>query len=278
MEDMDLKNSCSSANDLDRYLSAKAQNHTYYKTYTTADRVRSWMDSDCFYLDDGSRWNDIHDRETFNSQQSSVKRFGRCFSFSRSESVAMWMLYGGMKKKGTMLEFTKSAMKDLIKNTSFVELGNWVDGVFIKAMTLQQGQFDLTLKDILYADHHDSNATYIRRSTESYKDASPAVVKQLQHCVKSVAWSYENECRLILTVSKNLLPEVQAVTSVRVPLAGLLKDTDRVRIYCSPNFKGEKPYRTSKISDEVDWDLCYGCKGPSESDTSNDNITVPAIV
>ena len=79
MEDMDLKNSCSSANDLNRYLSAKAQNHTYYKTYTTADRVRSWIDSDCFYLDDGSRWNDIHDRETFNSRKAVSNDLGVVF-------------------------------------------------------------------------------------------------------------------------------------------------------------------------------------------------------
>lgn len=282
MEELSLKKCCGSAAELERYLSVKAQTHNYYKTYSTSDRIRSWMDTDCFYLDDGSRWNDVHDRTTFNREENDVRRFGRCFSFSRSESVAMWMLYGGMEKKGAMVEFTESAMRELVEKISYVELGTWVEGAFRSAVTLQREDFDLILKDILYADTHDVNTVYIRRSEESCKDASPEVISQLRDCVKSVAWSYENECRLILTVKKDVLPAGQKITSVRVPLNGLLKDGKRVRIFCSPNFRGEKPFRTSRITGEVDWDLCSGCKGPSDdknvTHSENTENSVPATV
>lgn len=261
MGDRKLKNVCYSTQSLEMYLSEKARTHKCYKTYTVSDRIQSWIDSDCFYLDDGSRWNDIHDRETFNYPQNNIKCFGRCFSFSTSESVAMWMLYGGTQKDGAMLEFSQKAMSDLIKDTAHVELGRWVDNNFVSEITLQKGQFDLTLQDILYVGELDAASAYIRRSDESCKDAPASVIRQLSQCVKSVAWSYENECRLILTVNKDLLPQGSAITSVRVPLNGLL-NTDKVRIYCSPNFRGKKVYRTSKLSGEIDWDLCYRCTGP----------------
>ena len=263
MGERNLKNACYTMQELEMYLATKAKNHKCYKTYTVSERVQSWMESDCFYLDDGSRWNDIYDRETFNSLQSDVKRFGRCFSFSKTESVAMWMLYGGMKKKGAMLEFSKKGMGELIRATTYVELGNWVDNRFNSVITLQKDQFDLALKDILYTGDIDANAIYIRRSDESYKNAPIDVVQQLRYCVKSVAWSYENECRLILTVDKNVIPNNSSVTSVRIPLKGLLKDTTKARIYCSPNYRGKKEFSESKISGEIDWDLCYGCNGTS---------------
>ena len=262
MEERNIKNVCDTVQSLEMYLTTKAQNHNYYKTYTVSNRVQSWIAADCFYLDDGSRWNDIHDRETFNHPKSNVKRFGRCFSFSKSESVAMWMLYGGMQKSGAMLEFTKKGMRELISNTTYVELGNWVNNEFVNVITLQAGQFDLTLKDILYTGEFTSDTIYIRRSDEANKAAPIDVIKQLQYCVKSVAWSYENECRLILTVDKRIIPDVINATSVRNPLKGLLKDKSKTRIYCSPNYRGEKSFSESKISEEVDWDLCYGCNTP----------------
>lgn len=266
MGDRNLKNACYTMQELEMYLATKAQNHKCYKTYTVSHRIQSWLEADCFYLDDGSRWNDIHDRNTFNTSQSDVKRFGRCFSFSTSESVAMWMLYGGMKKKGAMLEFTKKGMSELIRNTTYIELGNWVDNKFNSVITLQQNQFDLALKDILYTGDSDANSIYIRRSDESYKNAPIDVIKQLQYCVKSVAWSYENECRLILTVDKSIIPNGSHVTSARIPLKGFLQDAAKARIYCSPNYRGVKEFGESKISDEVDWDLCYGCNSASGED------------
>lgn len=259
MGERNIKNVCDTVQNLEMYLATKAQNHNCYKTYTVSNRIQSWIEADCFYLDDGSRWNDIHDRETFNHTQSNVKRFGRCFSFSKSESVAMWMLYGGMQKKGAMLEFTKKGMSELLRNTTHVELGNWVNNKFVNVITLQNDQFDLTLKDILYTGDLTSDTMYIRRSDESNKEAPIDIIRQLQYCVKSVAWSYENECRLILTVDRRVIPDANNATSVRIPLKGLLKDTAKTRIYCSPNYRGEKGFSESKISGEVDWDLCSGC-------------------
>ena len=265
MGEKNLQTECLSVVQLEKYLNAKAANHKCYKTYARLNRIQAWIDSDCFYLDDGSNWNDTHDRQTFNSDNAKVKRFGRCFSFSKSESVAMWMLYGGMQKDGAMLEFTQKAMRQLI-STPNVEIGNWVDGRFICAGHLDREQFDLELKDILYAasSSKESNGIYIRRSDEVYHNAPASVINQLEHCVKSTSWSYENECRLILTVKKSVLPSNQAITSVKIPFNGLLLQEGQTSIYCAPNFRGEKPYNASKLSDEIDWNLCHGCTTPGK--------------
>lgn len=172
----------------------------------------------------------------------------------------MWMLYGGMEKKGAMLEFTGTAMRELINKTSVVELGKWENGEFKVIKMLEKGQFILDLKDILYRDKVDSGEFYIRRSDEVCKKAPGLSINELDHCVKSVAWSYENECRLILTVSKADVPEVLEASSVRIHLQGMLNNPNKVNIYCSPNFAGVKPYLESKLAGGIDWDLCAGCK------------------
>lgn len=268
---MCLKTSINDSEVLKYYLEEKGKNHNCYKTYSTLERIESWKKSNCFYLDDGSRWNDPSDRDMFNNDNIDVKRFGRCFSFSRNESVAMWMLYGGMTKSGVMLEFKGSAMRELIKKTKSVEFGNWKNGKFEPVLTLNEGQYLLELKDILYRDKRKSGRFYIRRSDEVCKTAPGFTIRKLDHCVKAAAWSYENECRLVLSVDKRQFPEILNTSSARIHLHDMLKntgkeskDTDKVRIYCSPNFfADDKPYLESNIKDDIDWDLCAGCKKTS---------------
>jgi hypothetical protein len=256
-----LVEACSSTAKLDLYLSEKGHNHNVYKTYSSLERIQSWIDSDYLYLDDGAHWNDVHDRHTFNHPGSDVKHFGRCFSFSISESVAMWMLYGGMDKKGAMLELKKSAMQSLVSQTrnNQITLGQWVDRSFVPVVTLEPGQFDITLKDILYAGTQEAGTMYIKRSDEAYANAPSSIVSKLPHSVKSAAWSYENECRLILSVSNNILSSYSNVTSAQIPLMGLLQDSKRVTVYCAPNFSGTHPYKPSNLLGNIDWDLCRDC-------------------
>ncbi len=267
MNDRSLKTVCQSSSLLDSYLEEKAANHNCYKTYSNSDRIQAWLDTGFFYLDDGSRWNDVHDRSTFNSEDAPVKRFGRCFSFSRSESVAMWMLYGGMRKKGAMLEFSKKQMRTLIESTDVVQLGNWEDNVFVPVITLRRGEFSLQLKDILYVGESDKGI-YLRRSSESVEGAPYSPTADLRHSVKTISWSYENECRLILTVTKDILPG-KSVSSVRISLAPLLSAKETTpAVYRAPNYQGVSTYRPSQLSGEIDWDLCWDCPRPPKDQSA----------
>ena len=74
----------------------------------------------------------------------------------------------------------------------------------------------------------------------------------------------------MLSVNKKQFPDILNASSARIYLHDMLnntgkesKDTDKVRTYCSPNFAGEKPYLESNLKDDIDWDLCAGCKKTS---------------
>lgn len=82
-----------------KHLREKGKNHTNYKIYSYGTRITDIIDETTLYLSDGQRWNDRIDRDNF-CRKDQPRRFARCFSFSKSENVAMWMLYGGMKKMG----------------------------------------------------------------------------------------------------------------------------------------------------------------------------------
>lgn len=82
-----LKNCIGDAAKLDDYLREKGRRHLYYKHYSKINRILKIIDEGKIYLNSGECWNDNVDKEAFNSDKDSVKRFGMCFSFLRSENV-----------------------------------------------------------------------------------------------------------------------------------------------------------------------------------------------
>ncbi len=93
MQKEKLESACLDSERLEKYLEAKAFNHNCYKTYTTSERVTSWIDKDCFYLSDGSDWNDTVDRNTFNHESYPVKRFIKGETTDTSEFLYRLMIY-----------------------------------------------------------------------------------------------------------------------------------------------------------------------------------------
>lgn len=87
-----LENACVSVTTMIDYLHSKAKNHNNYKIYTCESRLDSWMCNKALYLSNGSRWNDTDDRERLNPTEGLYPyiNFTMCFSFSKSENVAMW--------------------------------------------------------------------------------------------------------------------------------------------------------------------------------------------
>ncbi len=251
-----LKYHCHTAKDLDSYLRKKGENHTYYKAYSQMERILPIRDTASLYLDTGESWNDVTDRTTFNPEGAAYKNFGKCFSFSKDENVALWMLYGGMQKRGGMIEFTKQGMASIL-NTSHIELGYFHNGSFQKVRDLSRADFDIYITDILYYTKEDEGM-YIKRSNETLKKVSESVVDGLTVNKKVLAWSYENECRLIVTIHDALVPE--QCDAVRISLAGMDLGNSFEKIYCAPNFDGDKPKGTkpSRLSETIDWDLCKG--------------------
>ena len=81
----------------------------------------------------------------------------------------------------------------------------------------------------------------------------------IEQIAKHQSWSYENEVRLVATVSKlDLVGKASHVKCVKIPI-----DFDDAfvasRVFDSPVSDDVGNYRDSELRGTVDWDLCSGC-------------------
>lgn len=257
------------------YLKDKGCNHRSYKMYSTIEIVNSTIDNKALYLSNGDNWNDVVDRKNFNNDGLSMVNFGRCLSYSSTESVAMWMLYGGMKHRGAMIDFDKYSILDIIMNTDKISVGYFDDNTFITLMKLKRNEFEIQLVDVVYTEQKGNMVT-VKRSTgdkwefEFNADSQKNILNNEKYTYvhKNKAWDYEQECRLIVSISKNILSELSEYTKVnmvRIDLKNInLSNTKR---FYAPNvsivdrskleFMKANP---SELIDKVEWDLCDKCK------------------
>ena len=279
-ENRTLKSVCEATDELQVYLKEKAINHYNYKHYVSdIDRIYNIYHEGALFLTDGSNWNDPDDKKAFtdfNSGRSECKRYGLCLSFSKSESVAMWMLYGGMQKKGAMIDINLRNIKQLLdqSNRPQVELGYFEKEEWNAVKRLNANEYKVKLIDILYYDTNkkvdkEHELKYdIKRSDErcacndNVIDNAPLLQKKVW------AWNYENECRLIVEVDKKSISSSTnsefSVARVEFPNKELFRKDVRERILLAPNFdessivKGD--FIPKKSALKIDWDLCKNCK------------------
>ena len=252
-----LEGNCNTIENLKVYLRQKGENHNCYKSYSTLNRVVEIRDTKFLYLSNGGTWNDIIDRANFNSATNSVVNFGKCFSFSQDENVAMWMLYGGIDKLSGMIDFTKKGMQSIL-GTDSINIGYFDDdGKFKAEIELKKENFDIYVTDIVY---YKSNGKgyYINRSDESYNCLSNEIFESLQYCKKTYPWKYENECRLIVSVDKKFITNNCKIVQINLDGMDLGKSLERV--YRGPNYplKDFQNSLPSKLDNTIDWTLCDG--------------------
>lgn len=252
-----LEHNCDTVNDLEAYLRNKGKNHNYYKCYSSLNRIIAIRDSKNLYLSNGERWNDIIDRNSFNSSTNPFENFGKCFSFSQEESVAMWMLYGGIDKLSGMIDFTKKAMQAIL-DVPTVQVGYFdSENMFKPIVELKSKDFEIYITDIIY--YKKNGAVYhINRSDESYCKLSEDVFKNLNVCKKSYPWKYENECRLIVSINKKLINKDCKVVQINLESIDMGKSFKRV--YHGPNYPSNDIQNSlpSKLENTIDWSLCDG--------------------
>ena len=243
------------------FLADRGGMHREYKHYATRARIAGILGGGALYLTDGTSWNDKYDREHFNPSFMSTKRFGACFSASSTESVAMWMLYGGMDGNGAMINFDRRTLQGAMGRESY-ECG-WfgTDGKFECIVELPADRLSLSLVDVLYFQNHaDGNVTVGRPSIEGGRHVIDGrAFNGIEQIAKHQSWSYENEVRLVATISKlDLVGKASHVKCVKIPI-----DFDDAfvagRVFDSPVSDGGGNYRDSELRGTVDWNLCSGC-------------------
>ncbi len=258
-KDEDLKRSCISSEKLENYLSKKGKNHNNYKCYGEMERIIQIRDDKSMYLVTGSRWNDKTDKENFNNTNYEYVNFGKCFSFSRDENVALWMLYGGMKKEGGMIDFTKKGMNSILAIPS-VEIGYFNNNNFVKINEIAKDKFDIFITDVIYYSEN-SKYYYVKRGDESFKILRKSILDTHKIIKKVYPWNYENECRLVVSINKKYICEQCECVKINLKNIDLGKSLER--IYKSPNYCSNKKYENvmdSKLATTLNWDLCYKCK------------------
>ena len=243
------------------FLASRGKNHTDYRMYASRTRVKGILSGGALYLTDGSSWNDKFDRERFNPSFMGTKRFGACFSASPSESIAMWMLYGGVKGNGAMIDFDRDTLLEAMGKDSY-ECGYFdSDGHFECRAVLPSGKLDLKLVDVLYFEGREDGAVAVGRPSrkEKWKVLDRRAFNGITEITKHRSWSYEDEVRLVATVSKfDLGGRPSDITCIKIPIV-TEGDFASKRVFDSPICDEHGVYLESELRGTVDWNLCAGC-------------------
>lgn len=177
--------------------------HISYKCYTSMDIALCFLLDGFLLLTDGKGWNDRPD----GNQMRGKKSFGKSFSFSTRENVAMWMLYGANRgKNGVAINFTRSHIQDVLKSDS-VDVVHVIPGEEIRVLkTLKKGvDYNIYCTDVLYAEQVRFKGTEEVGFRITYREEHETVGKDLieddRIITKSYEWKYENECRLIVNLT-----------------------------------------------------------------------------
>lgn len=250
-----LKTVISDPDKLIQYLKERAENHPHFKYYSNYETISKIINSRHLLLSRGDNWNDTLDREQFRDSLSGYVRFGTCLSFSISENVAMWMLYGGTQKDGAMVDLRKRDVADMSALSTF-ELGRLGEGGFTTLKTVSEGCALYPL-DVLYIGQNDNGDGWSAKRADERVikiDEEPKVRGLL---TKSYAWSYENEVRLVLDVPEELVDDT--ITHAWIPLK-CASDELKKRAYLAPNStRKNSGFRKSTLQGKIDWDICRGC-------------------
>ena len=195
---IELKDCIGSSRILSDALMQNGATHKNYKMYTSMERALGLLLSGHLYLFDGGNWNDVNDRKIMKDKGA----FAKSFSWSTTENVAMWMLYGeGNGKKGAMLNFYPSTMKELIAAKK-MELGKFgSNGKFTPAVTLHAGDdYNIFITDVIYTEDCKNGKVRLTLG-DDHRTADKAVLDGDNIFCKKYPWSYEKECRLVVNLS-----------------------------------------------------------------------------
>lgn len=239
------------------WLTDKGKKHDCYKYYSKTEYIQAILDDHRVILSDGRNWNDVKDRKRFMDTSDGYKKFGLCLSFSRSENVAMWMLYA---RSGCMINYPNSVVEE-IWNAKSVAIGKFQNNTFVATRNLKPDDFQITVTDVIYYGESDSEKDYyVRRSSDVNRSYKRQIVDKLTYQKKEMPWMYENECRIVLSVKENLLSEEEqfAAISFSEKEAAKLKG----RVFRSPNSgdSGGKMFQPGELAGKIEWDVCSGCE------------------
>jgi len=287
---------------LDDFLRERGRRHKYYRTYNKIPRLfMNYYVDKKLYLSDGFNWNDVIDADYFYNASDKIKYYGLCFSYSINESVAMWMLYGGLYDEGAMLNLTNKYVNSICEYCNTIKIGNFTENGFdtVDELHKENGDFVIYLKDVLYHKKNKNNTSLVMHNNISKNGIDNSIIAEANPVLKDNSWSYENEVRLIIEIRKTEL--TQNCHYAQVDLSEFEKEYKKANnraiskannaMTCSPKLvfdestelyikkgKYRKKVRKSKLSGLINWSLTEEPnKNPSISKELKDKTVIISI-
>ena len=242
--------------DLSRYLKSRAARHQCFRHYCKEDSLLSILKRKTLILTDGSKWNDLKDRTRFNSDTGDRINFGISFSFSQSENVAMWLLYADHARRGGVLKLSRFDLKKMMNNKPSLVITNRERSI-VKEKELNSSDYETTLIDVLYCSKPNSkDLVHVSHLGDKVVTIDNDIIKPLEKATKNEPWRYENECRLIVSVKKDAIPQsFEGKCCVSFPLHSDTIKKFNQKVFKAPNYETGKPldsYTFSSLHEEID--------------------------
>ena len=230
----------------EQFLRDRANAHRNLKYYANSEAISAIVNDGILRLSNGNDWNDSFDANLFNAPDYDYVQFGKCFSFSRTESVAMWAIYG-KENDGCMIDFGEQLKKiaDTVTGVRIIRIGKVDKSIeTLKERDLKEGEFEIFLRDVLYISESEDGSYTIKRSDERIEKVPNELINPILGCCKNMPWSYENECRLIVRIPKKLLRGIEYnVAEISIPKE--IKTILRRKVIKSPMADSVYPFAAS---------------------------------
>lgn len=262
----------------------RAYRHEGFYHYTKLYNIEKILSGKSFLLFNPGASNDCSE----DSIKDKKRKFMLSFSTGIHENIPMWYLYAGVDGKGGRLSFTKSHIRDIVHcaTYSLIEVDGDkkpIDGGV--SISLSPSDFKCTLQDIIY--YEDSgNAVTLKYNTmtnngkvsqhefEKFREKNDAFVK-------SLAWYYEKETRLLIELSDGALSLLDSdkkyavklyfgdlkkvLKSMRLLLAPEVREVSNLLLYTDKYpaivqfLLNSSNVQCSGLKDQVRMNLCRSC-------------------
>lgn len=223
------------------FLMEESANHAgCYFQYTTIDALEGMYKNGCLLLTQARGLNDLDEMGVESEEKE--RTYVASFSTLRSESIAMWALYGMPAVRGIRIQFPKTTMRELVR----VALGENTQHSVFKAefyKTKRRQSLKPLKQSLRVEEAYLTDVIYRGKNALTWR-GDVCVVKELkmnelladtvaQGLVKDDFWRYENEVRLIVRLERKL---EKYPSRIAIQLPTLLK---KARVVLGPCFDKE---------------------------------------
>ena len=237
---------------------------TCLSTYMNKSSVEELFSSKCMFINNPRRMNDLYEIASFNDTGVDWGKICfRSFMAQKTESIAMWSMYGQPWQEGVMLSIPVSVLQELVNNSPCL-----ISAVYDNARNRYYPDYneivngaEISLSRVAYVD--DSYVTCSDKKNKNLKHLYGNY--ELAGYIKDVAWEYEREIRLrvdlpkdyredviFLKLSESFLKEIAITTGPRF-------DGDMIKSLPT-KYKSYVEISPSKFKEKLAWIPCDGCK------------------